>query len=402
MVTPLTYLRTVRHLRGEQILARLVRALPRRATRVAPAPPLRARPGSFGSPILRPGPIRRGSSFSFLNRTGIVAEAADWNDARQQHLWLYNLHYFDWLRETAASTRTEDDAAWIDKWIAENPIGRGPGWEPYPASLRIVNWTVWFLTVGGSNEPRLASLAAQTRHLARSVEYHLLGNHLFANAKALIFAGNFFESAEADRWRTTGLSLLARELREQILPDGAHFELNPMYLSLILEDCLELLGLDAAYPNLVRAPFASLKLGDITSKMVQWLRTMLHPDGEIPYFNDAAFGVAPSPSALFEYSRARNITVGPAREPNVVLQPSGYGVLSRGPFHLIFDGGRVGPDHQPGHAHADTLSFELSVGEERVITTSSAWPVRHTSQTRGHRRRRPRAGMNHRVANTPR
>ena len=54
-------------------------------------------------------------------------------------------------------------------------------------------------------------------------------NHLFANAKALIFAGLFFDDDESEKWLNTGLNILAREMDEQILSDGGHFELSPMY-----------------------------------------------------------------------------------------------------------------------------------------------------------------------------
>jgi hypothetical protein len=37
---------------------------------------------------------------------------------------------------------------------------------------------------------------------------------------------------------------------------------------------------------------------------------------------------------------------------------------------LLFDGGEIGPDYQPGHSHADTLSFELSLNGRRVIVDS--------------------------------
>jgi uncharacterized heparinase superfamily protein len=370
VVTPLTYLRTIRHLRAEQIIARLRQSLPRRPTPAMSAPPLRARHGSFGSPILRAGPIRRGCLFSFLNREGAVSSAADWNDARHEKLWLYNLHYFDWLKETATTQRVADDADWIAKWVAENPIARGAGWEPYPLSLRIVNWVIWLNTLGTANSAQLDSLATQARHLGRSVEYHLLGNHLFANAKALVFAGTFFDGPEAGDWRSVGLDLLARELPEQILSDGGHFELSPMYHSVILEDYLDLLGLASAHPDVLKGPFASLKLPDVASRMVEWLQTMIHPDGEISYFNDAAIGIAASPSALFEYAKLRGASVGTAKPSGAMLPASGYATISHPPFHLIFDCGRVGPDYQPGHAHADTLSFELSVGNERVITNS--------------------------------
>ena len=39
-------------------------------------------------------------------------------------------------------------------------------------------------------------------------------------------------------------------------------------------------------------------------------------------------------------------------------------------FHAILDVGELGPNHQPGHAHADTLSFELSLFEKRFIVNS--------------------------------
>lgn len=37
---------------------------------------------------------------------------------------------------------------------------------------------------------------------------------------------------------------------------------------------------------------------------------------------------------------------------------------------MIIDAGAIGPDYQPGHAHADTLSFELSSGPQRIIVDS--------------------------------
>ena len=43
----------------------------------------------------------------------------------------------------------------------------------------------------------------------------------------------------------------------------------------------------------------SLKL---QKKMLAWLHCMTHPDGEIAFFNDAAFGVALKPSQLKLYA----------------------------------------------------------------------------------------------------
>ncbi len=104
----------------------------------------------------------------------------------------------------------------------------------------MVNWIKWFLA-GASPEPEwLDSLADQVRVLERRLEFHLLGNHLLANAKALVFAGFFFEGPDAQRWLYRGRTILDSELPEQVLPDGGHFERSPMYHAIILEDLLDL------------------------------------------------------------------------------------------------------------------------------------------------------------------
>jgi uncharacterized heparinase superfamily protein len=214
------------------------------------------------------------------------------------------------------------------------------------------------------------SLATQVRHLVRSIEYHLFGNHLLANAKALVCAGSFFEGPEADTWRALGLDLLGGEIREQIFADGAHFELSPMYHSLILEDVLDLLGFSRTYPAVLAEPTAAIELENVAARMAQWLADIQHPDGQIPYFNDAVLGIASPPAELLAYAGQRGIFVNRSTGRLTLRQPSGYAVLSKPPFHVIFDCGRIGPDYLPGHAHADTLSFELSAGGERLVSNS--------------------------------
>ena len=183
----------------------------------------------------------------FLNEDRSISGAGVWNDPGAKPLWLYNLHYFDDLNARDAGARREWHVPLIRRWIDENPPATGAGWDPYPASLRIVNWIKWALGGGLLPGEAVHSLAVQARHLERRLEYHLLGNHLFANAKALVFAGMFFEGPEADRWLWKGLDLLEREVPEQVLADGGHFERSPMYHSLILEDLLDLVNLGRAY-----------------------------------------------------------------------------------------------------------------------------------------------------------
>ena len=70
-----------------------------------------------------------------------------------------------------------------------------------------------------------------------------MGNHVFANAKALVYAGLFFDGIEANDWLAKGMKILVKECNEQILPDGGHFELSPMYHAIVLEDILDLINI---------------------------------------------------------------------------------------------------------------------------------------------------------------
>jgi len=292
--------------------------------------------------------------------------AEDWCRSDATKLWLYHLHYFDDLNARDASRRREWHEAILARWVAENLPGKGPGWDPYPVSRRIVNWVKWALA--GNRLPSVCheSLAVQARWLAGRLEYHLLGNHLFMNAKALMYAGLYFDGPEAERWYRRAFRLIGSELHEQVLRDGGHFERSPMYHASALEDMLDLINLHVAHGWQV--PLAWIEAQE---RMRYWLHRMCHPDGEISFFNDAAFGMASSAGDLEEYA-ARLKLPSPAlsEEPLTVLEPSGYVRLTVGPACVICDCGPVGPHYLPAHAHADTLSFEMSLGQQRVFVNS--------------------------------
>jgi hypothetical protein len=64
--------------------------------------------------------------------------------------------------------------------------------------------------------------------------------------------------------------------------------------------------------------------------------------------------------------------------------------LEAGPAVLIADAAPVGPDYIPGHAHADTLSFELSLGSQRVLVNGGT-----STYDAGEQRRRERGTAMH-------
>ncbi len=360
------YFHTLRYLRPVQVFGRVRYTLWRPRPDERPAPQLRAVSSAYAEPI-RPAPSMLGPDrFRLLNLEGTCSRAADWSGSGRTQLWTYNLHYFDDLNAVDADARRGWHERLIERWIDENPPGRGTAWDAYPLSRRMVNWIKWSL-LGNELTPKARqSLAVQARWLNRRIESHLQGNHLIANAKALIHAGLYFEGSEAQRWLHRGASLMQTELAEQVLDDGGHFELSPMYHAGCIEDLMDSMNILRAYGH----PADSVWPG-IASRMMLWLDAMSHPDSGIAFFNDASFGVTPDLTQLLGYAARLNIALEPGGQIGMrQLTASGYISVDSPPFFLICDVAPIGPDHLPAHAHADTLSFELSYRKRRIFVNS--------------------------------
>jgi uncharacterized heparinase superfamily protein len=321
--------------------------------------------------LLEPGLVAPGT-FEFLGERGRVDKPADWNDPARSHLWLYNLHYLDDLNAAGALQRESELRGLVQRWIDENPPGSGVGWEPYPLSLRIVNLVKWIARQDAVEPAWLASVATQAAALSQRIEFHLLGNHLFANAKALVFAGAFLDGNAAQGWLQRGLDILAQQVPEQFLPDGGHFERSPMYHATLLADMLDLIEL----ADVSGLPLRSLRENwvDVANRGLDWLDAMTHPDDEIGFFNDAAIGIAPHPLRLAQHAARLLGNRTPPAHPVFdlrVLRDSGYCRidLPHGGAAML-DIAPLGPDYLPAHGHADTLSFELSLFGTRVLVNS--------------------------------
>lgn len=365
------YWQTLRWLKPVQFYGRLWFRFFRPNPDTRPAPPRRAKDGLWVEPARRRPSLVGPGQFMFLNRSAELG-ACGWDNPAFDKLWRYNQHYFDDLTAQDACSRNAWHQSLMDHWITHNPPGKGSGWEPYPTSLRIVNWIKWALAGNELSDRATQSLAVQARWVRQRLEWHLLGNHLYSNAKALVFAGLFFEGPEAEEWQAKGLRILSTETAEQILPDGGQFELSPMYHALALEDVLDLINLGLCYLGRLSPSAAQFHrvLADQVPSMRRWLSAMSHPDGRIAFFNDAAFGIAPANEELDAYATRLGFAPIAQHDPQVWLEDSGYVRLSNADAVLIADLAAVGPDYLPGHAHADTLSFEFSLFGRRLFVNS--------------------------------
>src|SRR6266568_893826 len=372
MSEALRYWHTVRHLRPIQIYGRLWFHLIRPRVSLRPAPAVRALTSPWVPGAERVPSLLSHTRFSFLHEERELA-AHGWDDPALDKLWRYHQHYFDDLNAKNAASRLVWHSSLIEQWVRDNPPRQGTGWEPYPTALRIVNWVKWAWRGNELSHACADSLAVQARWLSRRLEGHVLGNHLFANAKALVFAGLYFHGSEAERWLQMGLGILATQADEQILPDGGQFERSTMYHALALEDMLDLCNAVRAHSEAIDSRWQAAiaawhtKIGPMRT----WLAAMCHPDGDIGFFNDAAFRAGPSPRDLDRYACQLGFpALGSLVTPIIHLRDTGYIRLQTGPAVALIDVAPVGPEYLPAHAHADTLSFELSLFGQRLFVNS--------------------------------
>ncbi|MCC7109250.1 MAG: alginate lyase family protein [Deltaproteobacteria bacterium] len=371
MISACRYLRTARHLRWQQVVLRLLYPLRTPTLPNRPPPPRRDRSGPWCDPAQRPPSLLGPDTLTLLGEVRRLDEVG-WDPPEVPLLWRYNLHYFDDLNAAGALTRRSWHQALVARWIDDHREARGTAWAPYPTSLRIVNWIKWLLSGAPADAALLTSLAQQVRWLSQRIEWHVLGNHLFVNAKALLLGGRFFAGAEADAWTARAVAIFARELPEQILSDGGQFERSPMYHALALEDVLDILNATRAFgPAPIELASLVQRLTALAPPMHRWLRTLTHPDGTLARFNDTADGIAPSVDELTRYARGLSVADDRNFGPGLVsLMPSGYLRAQWDDAVALLDVAPVAPDYLMAHGHADTLSFELSLRGRRTIVNS--------------------------------
>jgi hypothetical protein len=287
------------------------------------------------------------------------------------------LAYFGWAVPLLATGRVEDlDHVDVALTSLESVPWSAPGifrdlWNPYTVSHRVINLLAGlhlYREAGGSlDTPAAGRLLDHLRFgaafIAADPERDLQANHLLKNWTALAaFAAAAPDPASVFPYLSRAA---AASLTQLVLDDGGHAERSPMYHALGLLD-LEILQASGAMPDL--GPRLDRSIGTMRDA----LSVLTHPDGDVALFNDAWLGGAPS---------SRSLGVGSPMSGPRSLPETGYVRLAESEDAVIFDCGPCGLDLQPGHAHADFLSFELTVAGSRFIVdpgtpTYSAGPLR--------------------------
>jgi hypothetical protein len=361
-------LRTVRHLLPRQIAGQVRRRI------VGPARnPVRP----FGdglrdivftrgfTPPSSEGRRDEGGRVHLLGRPGYDPLLGGWGET-DDPLWSYTLHYHGWI--SAPECDPDRGRATILGWIDEHRSG--VGWEPYPTSMRLLHWLGWLHARGtvlqaSQRERIFASMAAQADHLSEHVETHIDGNHLWTNLAALVAVGLGMRGPLADRLVERHSPALLQVVQEQLAPDGVHRERTPTYHCLLAEQLHVIVTLASRQRTELRA-----ELEPLLRAMVATTAAFTHPDGDVALWGDSQRDAPVTPAKLSTRTGLR-LPRDHADAPDVGFHRRRYGALA-----LLWNAGGVGLPHQTGHVHADALSVELSVDEERVLVDAGVGTYR--------------------------
>ena len=214
----------------------------------------------------------------------------------------WQLHRVTWWQPMGMAYRSTGDEKYAKEWIFQfrdwekkNYLGRsaendGIAWRPLEVSERIQSLPGTFnLFVASPNfTPEflmefLNSYSKQTDYIPKN--YSKEGNHLLFEAQRVLGAGAFFPELKlAEEWRKSGIEVLNREIKLQVLADGVQWELSPTYHVACIEifmkayNSAKMAGVEKEFPD------SYIKT---LEKMIEVTANMSFPDYNNPMFGDS-------------------------------------------------------------------------------------------------------------------
>lgn len=344
-------------------------------------------PEGLHAVAVRAGRFRSGE-FRFLGETARWEDGIDWDAPGRSPLWVYQLHYLGAVLDLAVAGHVDDARRLLASWHSERGERWDPvSWHPYPVSLRLANVAHAAARSGSCAAlgPAAADvLATHATYLLDHLERDVRGNHLLENLRALLLFSRCFTGPAADRASAVARAELPAELAHQVHADGGHFELSPLYHTIVLQRLVELvhwLGPDDA--------LARDHLLPCIRRMQTFLVRILCPDGDLPLLGDSARGFGPPPRRLLAASAALCGAAEPAPDGLTRLERTGLAVWRSAAVYAIVDVGQVCPPELPAHGQADALTFEFWAGGRPFVVDPG------TPEYSGERRSWGRASSSH-------
>jgi len=288
-----------------------------------------------------------------------------WQPSDASDAWIAEANGFTWIRHLRAAGGDEARAAARSltmDWLAA-PAGYDPLiWRADVVGSRIALWLAHFDYLTGDDDfaasALLQALAMHARYLAGALPGMADGHRRFTALHGMIAACWALPVKALEKRRGHVLAQLESELARQIYPDGVHFERSPAVQLSVLRTLIDIRTI--FYIAHHDIPDALLQAID---RMAPILRFFRHGDGGLALFNDSNELDGWTVDQVLAQSEARG-------KPPLSAPHGGFQRVTCGRLLALIDTGV--PSAIDDHAHAGTLSMELSLGKERLIVNCGA------------------------------
>ncbi len=327
-------------------------------------------PLSLTPPYPWPGNASRGNAilhgeFSFAGETVSSGENL-WSPPGVSEACLEEIHGFAWINDLHAigsDAARRSARALVADWINTHKRWSPIAWRADLTGVRIAAWLGRhdFFCASADEDFRarfFASLYRQTRHLSRVAAWETRGAGKILAIKGLIYTGLCLPDGQ--RYLAKGLKLLDKEIARQILADGGHYERSPQLQLAVLQHFIDIRATFIAAQREVPAALQSA-----IDRMAPMLRFFRHGDGGLVLFNDSTEGER----WLLDMVLTRADAQG---KPLTSSPHSGFQRLNANRTLVIMESGAAVRGVPETHTHAGTLSFEMSIGKERLIVNCGA------------------------------
>jgi uncharacterized heparinase superfamily protein len=281
--------------------------------------------------------------------------------------WARILNGFGWLRHLRAAdtalARANARSLLNEFIVLSGRTSTLPAWEPSVVARRTLCWLSQspMLLDGADHDEYRRFLRVLSRgywRLRREARDGLAGEVQLTAAIAMTAFALCVQGGANLLKRA--VATLNDQLNKQILLDGGSVGRNPQALVDLLFDLLPLRQAFAA-----RGLSPPPELLNAIDRMTPTLRMFQHGDGSLALFNGAGV-TAPARIALaLSYADSRGQPIFNARY-------SGYQRLEGGDALVLVDAGPPPPPLFSHAAHAGCLSFEFSLGSERIVVNCGA------------------------------
>ncbi len=290
----------------------------------------------------------------------------NWDVKSKPKLWRYHLHYFDYLE----GCNKETGLKIISNWIEKNPLDRSDAWEPYPISLRVVNWIKFFSRHQiEPNDQIVHNLFVQKKVLFKYRELHLLANHFFKNIVALLYLSVFFQDNKLFTW---SINNLKKQIVEQQY-NGLHYEFSPTYHALFVKDLLDIFNLlKRVDKNITRELIKTLE--EKIKQSLFWVNYIADGDRYIP-IGDVNFEGCPSKAYLNQYVSELGISSN-----SEIDEQQYFPRLVNNELKIMLLNAPFNPSYNPAHSHCDKLSILLWHREKPLLVDTGNYNYELTQE----------------------